>query len=247
MKIFYFFINLLIFLISIIQPYNHMLSSLLPENWKKELSDEIKKNYFIELEKKLESEYKNSTVFPEKQNIFKIFECVDLSKIKVVLIGQDPYHAKGQAVGLSFSVPKTEKIPSSLRNIFKELKSDIPDFKVPENGNLEKWTTQGIFLLNTTLTVQEGKANSHSKYGWNKFTDTVIKLISDKCDNVVFLLWGNPSKEKAKLIDEKKHLILTTSHPSGLSCNKGFFGCKHFSKCNEYLLQKGKNEIDWNL
>jgi uracil-DNA glycosylase len=223
-----------------------MLSSLLPVSWKKELSEEIKKDYFISLENKLTEEYKSQVIFPEKQNIFKVFELLLLSEIKCVIIAQDPYHKVKLATGLSFSIPSTEKVPSSLRNIFKELSSDISDFKSPSSGDLTKWAKQGVFLLNTTLTVQSGKANSHKNYGWSKFTDQVLKLINDKSENVVFMAWGNYAKDKMKLIDTKKHLVLESAHPSGLSC-KGFFGCKHFSKCNQYLKEKGKVEIDWNL
>lgn len=186
-------------------------------------------------------------VFPPEDQIFNAFVYTPFEKLKVVIIGQDPYHEKGQAMGLSFSVPVGIPVPRSLCNIYKELTDDIPGFKIPNHGNLVPWARQGVLLLNTVLTVNESEANSHKGQGWEKFTDGVIKAISTNCSNIVFLLWGNNAAPKASLIDDSKHLVLISAHPSPLSASRGFFGNHHFSKTNEYLIAHGKRPINWQL
>lgn len=186
-------------------------------------------------------------VFPPEDQIFNAFVYTPLEKLKVVIIGQDPYHEKGQAMGLSFSVPVGVPVPRSLCNIYKELSDDIPGFKIPNHGNLIPWARQGVLLLNTVLTVDESEANSHKGQGWELFTDEVIKAISTSCSNIVFLLWGNNAIAKSSLIDSSKHLILSSAHPSPLSASRGFFGNHHFSKTNEYLSSCGKRPINWQL
>lgn len=213
-------------------------------SWKEVLQDEFDKKYFEDLAKFVKYEYKYKTVFPPAKFIFNAFNSTPFDKVKVVLLGQDPYHGKDQAMGLSFSVPDNVRIPSSLQNIYKEIKSDIAK-DIPASGNLERWAKQGVLLLNATLTVIEGQAGSHQNKGWEEFTDHVIKIVSDKKEHVVFLLWGAYAGWKEKLIDKSKHLVLKAAHPSGLSAHKGFFGSKHFSKTNEYLIKHGIEPIDW--
>ncbi len=215
-------------------------------NWFSILNEEIKKEYFQKIKKTLENEYKNYQVFPPKREIFRAFEMTDFDNIKVVILGQDPYHGKMQANGLAFSVNNGIKIPPSLLNIYKELKNEL-NLYIPNNGNLSKWAEQGVFLLNTTLTVRESQPNSHSEIGWSIFTDNIIKKISDEKENVVFLLWGNNAKSKEKLIDTSKHIIFSSVHPSPLSANRGFFGCNHFIETNKILKKLGKSEIDWQI
>lgn len=216
--------------------------------WKNFFKNENKKEYFIELIDKVDKEYKEKVCYPDYENIFKIFEIVPLNEIKVVIIGQDPYHGPGQAMGLSFSVPNGQEIPPSLVNIFKEIKLEYEDnFDLPKNGDLTSWAKQGVFLLNNTLTVEAHKANSHKDYGWNEFTDNVIKYIDKQNFNKVFVLWGNFAKNKATLIDNDNSLILKSPHPSPLSANKGFFGNNHFKKINEYLKDNNLKEINWNI
>ncbi|MCT1531112.1 MULTISPECIES: uracil-DNA glycosylase [Sphingobacterium] len=186
-------------------------------------------------------------VFPSADLVFNAFRLTPLNNLKVVILGQDPYHNDGQAHGLSFSVPAGIAIPPSLRNIYTELVTDIPGFKYPNHGNLSKWAEQGVLLLNATLTVRAHEAGSHQKKGWEFFTDEIIKSISDQAENVVFLLWGSYAIKKSALIDSKKHLILTAVHPSPLSVYRGFFGCAHFSKANEYLRYHNKLPIDWQV
>lgn len=186
-------------------------------------------------------------VFPSADLVFNAFRLTPLNNLKVVILGQDPYHNDGQAHGLSFSVPAGIAIPPSLRNIYSELVTDIPGFKYPNHGNLSKWAEQGVLLLNATLTVRAHEAGSHQKKGWEFFTDEIIKSISDQAENVVFLLWGSYAIKKSALIDSKKHLILTAVHPSPLSVYRGFFGCAHFSKANEYLRYHNKLPIDWQV
>jgi uracil-DNA glycosylase len=186
-------------------------------------------------------------VFPSADMVFNAFRLTPLNNLKVVILGQDPYHNDGQAHGLSFSVPAGIAIPPSLRNIYTELVTDIPGFKYPNHGNLSKWAEQGVLLLNATLTVRAHEAGSHQKKGWEFFTDEIIKSISDQAENVVFLLWGSYAIKKSALIDSKKHLILTAVHPSPLSVYRGFFGCAHFSKANEYLRYHNKLPIDWQV
>lgn len=193
---------------------------------------------------RVDAEYENLIVYPPQELIFNAFEHCHFEDVKVVILGQDPYHGEGQAHGLAFSVPDGIKKPPSLQNIYKELYSTI-DRTIPESGNLERWAAQGVLLLNTTLTVEAGKAGSHRGLGWEQFTDAVIQAISDKKEHVVFMLWGNDAKQKGKNIDTAKHLILTAPHPSPLSAHTGFFGCKHFSRANEYLKEHGKKPIVW--
>lgn len=217
---------------------------ILPPDWDTLLQSETEKTYFKDLEKSLKTAYKKRTVYPEQENIFNAFALTPLKNIKVVILGQDPYHGPGQAHGLSFSVHGSTKMPPSLKNIYKELESDL-DKTVPESGNLAHLAYQGVFLLNTTLTVEDGEAGSHLGWGWETFTDQVIKLISDEQKHVVFLLWGKYAQSKKKLIDTKKHLILETTHPSPLSAHRGFLGSKHFSKANTYLKEHGLSPIEW--
>ena len=214
------------------------------ESWKQTLANEFEKPYFANLIQFVKSEYATTTVYPEGKNIFNAFNLCPLPNVKVVIIGQDPYHEPRQAHGLCFSVQDGVEFPPSLQNIFKEIESDLGT-PVPQSGNLERWARQGVFLLNSILTVRAHQAASHANKGWETFTDEVIKQISDKTENVVFMLWGNYAKVKGKVIDTKKHLILNTVHPSPLSVYRGFFGCKHFSRANQYLTEHGKTPINW--
>ncbi|QBR10804.1 uracil-DNA glycosylase [Sphingobacterium sp. CZ-2] len=186
-------------------------------------------------------------VFPPTDLVFHAFQLTPLDKLKVVILGQDPYHNHGQAHGLSFSVPEGMAIPPSLRNIYSELSTDIQGFQIPNHGNLTKWAEQGVLLLNATLTVRAHEAGSHQKKGWEMFTDEIIKAISYNCEHVVFLLWGSYAIKKSSLIDSSKHLILTSVHPSPLSVYRGFYGCRHFSKANDFLISKGEQPIDWQV
>ncbi len=214
------------------------------QSWKDLLQEEFNKPYFEELTNLVREEYKSKKVFPPPKNIFKAFDLCPLDKVKVVILGQDPYHGPGQAHGLCFSVNKGIPTPPSLVNIYKEIESDIGT-KRPDHGNLEHWAQQGVFLLNATLTVIAHMAGSHQKKGWETFTDEVIRLISEKKEHVVFMLWGAYAGNKAWMIDETKHLVLKSPHPSPLSAHRGFFGSKHFSKANEYLKSHNLPEIDW--
>ncbi|MBU2940214.1 uracil-DNA glycosylase [Lacinutrix sp. C3R15] len=214
-------------------------------SWQKYLKEEFDKPYFASLLKFVEEEYASNTCFPEKELIFNAFNLCAFEDVKVVIIGQDPYHDYGQANGLCFSVNDGIAFPPSLKNIFKELNNDI-NKTIPESGNLESWAKQGVLLLNATLTVRAHQAGSHQKKGWETFTDAVIKLISDKKENVIFLLWGGYAKKKAKLINTNKHQILSAGHPSPLSANRGYwFGNKHFSKVNFLLEQDGFRPLVW--
>ncbi len=216
-------------------------------SWKEILNEEFDKPYFQHIPLHLKTEKsQGKIIYPPGSFIFNAFNTTPFDKIKVVIIGQDPYHGHGQAHGLCFSVQNGVPPPPSLINIFKELKEDI-GMQVPGHGNLTKWAEQGVFLLNASLTVRAGEPMSHSKIGWAQFTDTVIKTISDHKEHVVFLLWGKFAQDKKVLIDESKHLILRAAHPSPLSAYSGFFGCKHFSKTNEYLMSKGIDPVDWGL
>ena len=213
-------------------------------SWYSLLENEFNKKYFSEIRTFVREAYQKSVIFPPPKLIFNAFNLTNLDKLKVVIIGQDPYHGEGQAHGLSFSVPEGIKIPPSLLNIYKELKNDL-NKEIPNHGFLENWATQGVLLLNTVLTVESGKANSHKNIGWEKFTESVIKLINNKKDNLVFLLWGKSAHKKEEFIDPRKHLILKAAHPSPLSAYNGFFGCKHFSKTNNYLKKNNKEGIVW--
>lgn len=194
----------------------------------------------------LKVEYCTRVIYPDMYDLYNCFRYTPIDNLKAVILGQDPYHEPNQAHGLCFSVKKGVALPPSLQNIYKEIENDL-GIKEPNCGDLTKWAQQGILLLNTTLTVREHMANSHSKCGWAWFTDSVIKLISDNCDNVVFILWGGNARSKAPLINARKHLILQCAHPSPLSAYNGFFGCKFFSKTNEYLTAHGKEPVDWDL
>ncbi len=194
----------------------------------------------------LKYEYSHYVVYPDMYDLYNCFRFTPISKLKAVILGQDPYHEPNQAHGLCFSVKSGVALPPSLINIYKEIESDL-GIKEPPSGDLTKWAQSGVLLLNTTLTVREHAANSHSKCGWAWFTDSVIKIISDSCQNVVFMLWGGNARSKAPLIDSEKHLVLQCAHPSPLSAYGGFFGCKHFSKANAYLESHGKQPIDWDL
>ena len=205
---------------------------------------EEEKEYFSQLIEFVEDEYKKKTIFPEKQNILNALKLTKLDNIKVVILGQDPYHGKGQAHGLSFSVPKGIKIPPSLRNIYKEIANEY-EVEPPESGDLTDWAKQGVLLLNSVLTVEKAKAASHQKKGWETFTDNLIQFINDHCENVVFLLWGSYAHKKGKVIDKRKHLVLESVHPSPLSAHRGFFGCGHFKKANEYLTKNNLESIHW--
>ena len=216
--------------------------------WKAVLKDQFNKTYFQQIVTFLKTEKaQGKVIYPPGPLIFNAFNTTPFDKISVVIIGQDPYHGPGQAHGLSFSVPTGIKPPPSLMNIFKELEKDI-GIKMPEKyGNLTKWAEQGVLLLNAALTVRAGEPFSHAKYGWTEFTDTVITRLSDKKEGIIFLLWGKFAQEKQDLIDETKHIVLKAAHPSPFSADKGFFGCKHFSKANEILIKSGRNPIDWKL
>ena len=215
-------------------------------SWNKFLKKEFEKDYFKKLSEFIEIERKKQIVFPPLELTFAALNTTSQEKVKVVILGQDPYHNHNQANGLSFSVKNGVTIPPSLKNIFKELKSDM-GYKIPTSGNLELWAKQGVLLLNATLTVRAHKPGSHQKKGWEIFTDKIISLISEKHEHIVFILWGNFAQQKVKLIDEKKHFIIKSVHPSPFSARNGFFGSKPFSKCNEYLTSVNKENIDWNL
>ena len=210
------------------------------------LNKEREKDYFKELTKFINKEYRTKTIFPEKENIFNSLKLTPYENVKVVIIGQDPYHGVGEAHGLSFSVRPNIKIPPSLQNIFKELHDDLGCY-IPNNGFLEKWAKQGVLLLNSVLTVEKDTPGSHRNKGWEIFTDTVIKEINKKDTPVVFLLWGAYAKEKEALITNPKHLVLKTVHPSPFSARNGFFGCKQFSKANEFLIKNGMEAIDFQI
>src|SRR5450432_3561274 len=217
------------------------------ESWKKVLKEEFDKAYFLQIVTFLKTEKSaGKIVYPLGPLIFNAFDKTPFQKVKVVLLGQDPYHNKGQAHGLSFSVPDGIKEPPSLVNIFKELENDL-GIAPQQNGNLEKWALQGVLLLNASLTVKQNEPGSHSRIGWLQFTDTVILKISEQKEGVVFLLWGKFAQDKQSLIDETKHYVLKAAHPSPFSADKGFFGCRHFSKTNELLAAQDKEPIDWSL
>lgn len=213
------------------------------ESWRKFLDSEFEKPYFKELSAFLKEEYAKKTIFPEKGQVFSAFS-TELNDIKVVILGQDPYHTPGAAHGLAFSVPPTEKIPPSLVNIYKEIDSDIGSHK-NKTGCLKSWQKQGVLLLNNVLTVEAHKAASHRGKGWEIFTEATIKYLNEKCDHLVFILWGRDARSKKPLIDTRKHLILESAHPSPLSAYNGFFGSKPFSKTNAQLEKWGKQKIDW--
>lgn len=223
-----------------------MIDPKIEESWKKILFDEFQKPYFEALKAFLVEEKKVHSIYPKSANIFAAFDNTPFDKVKVVILGQDPYHGDGQAHGLSFSVQDGIPHPPSLQNILKELRDDM-GCPIPKSGNLSAWAQQGVFLLNTVLTVRASEANSHRNQGWENFTDAVIKLLNAQKEHLVFILWGAPAGAKASLIDAKKHLILKAPHPSPLSSYRGFFGSKPFSKSNEFLTCNGKKPIQWCL
>jgi len=213
-------------------------------SWKDRLEKEFEKEYFTSLIQFVKQEYQTQTVYPPGKEIFRAFDCCAFEDVKVVIIGQDPYHGPGQANGLCFSVRDGVRQPPSLVNIFKEINKDLGK-SIPVSGDLERWAHQGVLLLNATLTVRASSPASHQNKGWETFTDAAIKMISDAKSNVVFLLWGAYAQKKGEVINRSKHLVLVSAHPSPFSADRGFFGCKHFSKANEYLQSKGLKEIDW--
>lgn len=215
-------------------------------DWKEPLAPLFSDERYQKIRRFLMDEYANYTVYPDMYDIYNCFRLTPFEKVKAVILGQDPYHNEGQAHGLCFSVQDGVEPPPSLVNIYKEMKSDL-GVEPPKSGNLTKWAKEGVLLLNTSLSVRAHQANSHSKCGWAWFTDNVIKIISEKKDGVVFILWGGNARSKKPLIDTSKHLILECAHPSPLSAYNGFFGCKHFSKTNEWLISNGKTPIDWDL
>lgn len=214
------------------------------DSWKPYLSEEFAKPYFTELTHFVRSEYLSTSIFPPPKEMFRAFELTPFEEVKVVILGQDPYHGKGQAHGLCFSVPEGIKAPPSLQNIFKELESDL-GHPVSHNVDLSRWATQGVLLLNATLTVQAGAAGSHQGKGWEEFTDAVIHTLNDQKKHIVFILWGNYARQKGAFIHREKHLVLESAHPSPFSAYNGFFGSKPFSKTNEYLALYGMKIVDW--
>ena len=218
-----------------------------PTNWKEALSGEREEGYFLDLLKFIESERAaGKTIYPKNSEVFNALTFTPFNDVKVVIIGQDPYHGPNQAHGLCFSVKPPTPPPPSLVNIFKEIKSDL-GIEVPRHGNLESWAKQGVLLLNAVLTVQEGQPGSHANRGWERFTDRIIRELNEKREGLIFLLWGSYAQRKAEFVDYSKHTILMAPHPSPLSASRGFFGCKHFSQVNNALKRLGRSEIDWSL
>lgn len=215
-------------------------------DWNEVLAEEFEKDYYLKLREFLIEEYRTRTIYPDMNDIFNALKMTSFEDVKVVILGQDPYHGPNQAHGLSFSVNKGVRIPPSLLNIYKELSSDIGCY-IPNNGYLKKWAEQGVLMLNTSFTVRAGEANSHRGKGWEILTDRIIEIISDNKEKVVFILWGNNAISKEKLIDSSKHLVLKSVHPSPLSASRGFFGTKPFSKTNDYLIANDKKAIDWQI
>ena len=213
-------------------------------SWKEKLRDSFQSESFIRLKKFLKSEKATQIIYPDGNKIFSAFNLCPFDRVKIVIIGQDPYHGPKQANGLCFSVSDGIKPPPSLQNIFKELKDDL-DLEIPLSGNLEHWAEQGVLMLNATLTVRAKQAGSHQKKGWEEFTDNVIRTLSEEKENLIFLLWGRFAQDKAQIIDNEKHNILTAAHPSPFSAHSGFFGCKHFSKTNEILKKLNQKQIQW--
>jgi uracil-DNA glycosylase len=222
------------------------LKLITEKSWNEVLAGEFKQEYFTKLYSFIQERAETETIYPAEENIFKAFEITPLNKVKVVILGQDPYHGPFQANGLSFSVNKGVKFPPSLKNIFKELEDDL-GIKNLHNGDLSAWAKQGVLLLNATLTVEATKAGSHQKKGWEQFTDKVIEVIANQCEGVVFVLWGSYAQKKGQHIDRAKHCVIETAHPSPLSVYRGFYGSKPFSTINAYLGQQGKTPIDWSL
>ena len=226
--------------------FNELQNKKLHPSWVSICKREMNEIYFIELLIFLKNEYKSTIVFPKKEYVFAAFSAFPLKETKVVILGQDPYHNENQANGFSFSVSSGMRLPPSLRNIYKEIESDL-GIEMSGNGDLSSWSKQGILLLNTVLTVRKNEPNSHQKKGWEVFTDEIIKEVNNQCEYVVFILWGKNAQSKLDLLDGKKHLILTSSHPSPFSSYQGFVGCKHFSKTNEFLSKHNRKIIDWKI
>lgn len=220
--------------------------SQIDNDWLPALNQEFKKDYYKKLYKFVNDEYRTRTIYPPANDIFNAFHLTPLSEVKVVILGQDPYHNVNQAHGLSFSVKPGEDIPPSLQNIYKELNSDLGCY-IPNNGFLQKWAKEGVLLLNTVLTVRAHQANSHQGRGWEQFTDAVIEAVNNEDRPIVFMLWGRPAQMKASMLNNPKHLILKAPHPSPLSAYRGFFGCRHFSKANEFLKSNGIEPVDWQI
>lgn len=219
---------------------------MIGNDWDLALKDEFEKEYFLKIKEFVNEEYNSKTIYPPFEDVFNAFKLTPLSNVKAVILGQDPYHEEGQAHGLAFSTPDGRPIPRSLKNIFKEISNEY-SYPIPESGCLEKWAEQGVFLLNTVLTVEEGNANSHSKCGWQTFTDNVIRILNQKTQPVVFLLWGKQAEKKKNLITNPKHLVLITSHPSPFSARRGFLGSNHFKLANKFLKENDVDEINWKL
>ena len=219
---------------------------MIGNDWDLALKEELKEDYFKKIMEFIDWEYNTKTIYPPYGEIFNAFKLTPLSNVKVVILGQDPYHEEGQAHGLAFSTPEGRPIPRSLKNIFKEINAEY-DYPIPQSGCLESWANQGVFLLNTVLTVEDGKANSHSKCGWQTFTDNVIRILNNQDQPIVFLLWGKQAEKKKELITNPNHLVLITSHPSPFSARRGFLGCNHFKLTNEYLAKNNIDEINWRL
>ncbi len=230
----------------VVKLYMSKVDPVIHESWKSKLISEFNAPYFFDLKSFILKQKESNTVYPPGQLIFNAFNTTPFESVKVVILGQDPYHGKNQAHGLSFSVPDGVKIPPSLNNMLKELKDDL-QIEFPNHGNLTRWANQGVLLLNATLTVNAGQAGSHQKQGWETFTDKVIEVVSNEKEHVVFLLWGNYARAKSTLINASKHLILQAPHPSPFSAHTGFLGCKHFSLTNKYLREHGKTEINWQI
>ncbi len=215
-------------------------------SWTPWLKEEWQQPYFVKLASFIHEEYETKAIYPPKQQVFSAFENCDINDVKVVILGQDPYHQKGQAHGMCFSVNPGVPVPPSLQNIYKELQSDLGCY-IPDNGYLMPWARQGVFLLNTVLSVQDSRPRSHAGKGWEIFTDHAIMRINEKKEPVVFLLWGRDARNKARMLDHSRHLVLEAPHPSPLSAYNGFFGCRHFSRANEFLVSKGLTPVDWQI
>jgi uracil-DNA glycosylase len=235
---------IVIFINYIEKQFAHVMDVKIEESWKAKLSEEFDREYFVKLTDFVREEYKSHTVYPPASLIFNAFNLCPFERIKVVILGQDPYHGPGQAHGLCFSVRDGVKFPPSLINIFKEIDLDL-GLSMPNSGNLERWSRQGVLLLNATLTVRAHLAGSHQKKGWEEFTDEAISCINRDKQSIVFLLWGAYAQKKGETIDRSKHLVLESVHPSPLSASRGFFGNRHFSRCNDFLKMHGKDPIDW--
>ncbi len=220
---------------------------MINKTWDNFLYNEFQQPYFQQLSAFIHEEYEEKTIFPPKKEVFSSFYYTDLDKVKVVILGQDPYHEPGQACGMAFAVKPGVKVPPSLVNVYKEIRSDLNIEMNGNNGFLLPWARQGVLLLNTVLTVEQGKANSHKGKGWEIFTDHVIELLNNQQQPIVFLLWGSNARSKTALLNNPSHLVLTAAHPSPLSAYNGFFGCRHFSKCNRFLTQNGLQAIDWRI